>query len=43
MKQILLVGESWTSNTTHFKGFDTFQNISEEEESTKKEDDKEKN
>ena len=26
MKQILLVGESWTSNTTHFKGFDTFQN-----------------
>ena len=26
MKKILLVGESWTSHTTHFKGFDTFQN-----------------
>ena len=26
MKKVLLVGESWTSHTTHFKGFDTFQN-----------------
>ena len=26
MKKILLVGESWTSQSTHYKGFDTFQN-----------------
>ena len=25
MKKILLVGESWTSQSTHYKGFDTFQ------------------
>ena len=25
MKKILLVGESWVSNSTHFKGFDSFQ------------------
>ena len=25
MKRILLVGESWVSNSTHFKGFDQFQ------------------
>ena len=25
MKNILLVGESWVSNSTHFKGFDHFQ------------------
>ena len=25
MKKILLVGESWTSQSTHYKGFDSFQ------------------
>ena len=25
MKKILLVGESWISQSTHFKGFDSFQ------------------
>ena len=25
MKRILLVGESWVSNSTHYKGFDQFQ------------------
>jgi uncharacterized membrane protein len=27
MKKILLVGESWTSQSTHFKGFDAFQSV----------------